>query len=79
MRKKICPKNGLKASEKAITVCRWEWKNRTLSCHIVLWQERLLEIPLLYLSDFFKKHQDLNDDRLQGYHEENADILIIDK
>lgn len=33
-----------------------------------LWQEKLLELPLLYLSNFFIKHQSLYYERLQGYH-----------
>lgn len=39
-----------------------------------LWQEKLLEIPVLYLSDFFKKHQNLYYERLQGYHSDPSDI-----
>ncbi len=39
-----------------------------------LWQEKLLESPILYLSDFFKKHQNLYYTRLQKYHSEPADI-----
>lgn len=39
-----------------------------------LWHEKLIEVPLLYLSDFFKKHQELYYDYLQGYHAENAQI-----
>ena len=39
-----------------------------------LWQEKLLEIPLLYLSDFFKKHQELYYDLLQEYHSDPAEI-----
>lgn len=39
-----------------------------------LWQEKLLEMPLLYLSDFFMKHQDLYYDRLQGYHADPSDV-----
>ena len=37
-----------------------------------LWQEKLLEKPVLYLSDFFKKHQKLYYDRLQAYHDNSA-------
>lgn len=33
-----------------------------------LWQEKLLDLPLLYLSSFFRKHQSLYYERLQGYH-----------
>jgi Fic family protein len=39
-----------------------------------LWQEQLLELPLLYLSEFFKKHQNLYYDRLQSYHSDPADV-----
>lgn len=39
-----------------------------------LWQEKLLELPLLYLSDFFKKNQSLYYDRLQAYHSDPAEI-----
>jgi len=38
-----------------------------------LWHEHLLEIPVLYLSSFFKKHQDLYYERLEGYH--NGKVL----
>lgn len=41
-----------------------------------LWQERLLGLPLLYLSDFFKKHQDLYYERLQGYHSDPARVEL---
>lgn len=41
---------------------------------LFLWQEKLLEIPLLYLSDFFKKNQELYYSRLQGYHSDPADV-----
>ena len=41
-----------------------------------LWQEKLLEIPLLYLSDFFKKNQDLYYDRLQAYHSDPTDVNL---
>jgi len=33
-----------------------------------LWREKLLSKPVLYLSSFFKKHQQLYYDRLDGYH-----------
>jgi len=33
-----------------------------------LWREKLLSIPVLYLSSYFKKHQQLYYDRLDGYH-----------
>jgi len=39
-----------------------------------LWQEKLLELPLLYLSDFFKKNQNLYYDSLQAYHSDPARI-----
>ncbi len=39
-----------------------------------LWQEELLEVPLLYLSHFFKKNQDLYYSCLQGYHGNPAEI-----
>lgn len=41
---------------------------------LFLWQEKLLEIPVLYLSDFFKKHQKLYYTFLQGYHSDPSDI-----
>lgn len=41
-----------------------------------LWQEKLLELPLLYLSDFIKKHQSLYYERLQGYHSDPAQIEL---
>lgn len=34
---------------------------------LFLWQEKLLELPLLYLSEFFKKHQSLYYEHLQAY------------
>lgn len=34
----------------------------------------LLESPVLYLSSYFKKHQKLYYQKLQGYHDEDADI-----
>ena len=33
-----------------------------------LWNQRLLSMPILYLSSFFKKHQDVYYERLDGYH-----------
>ncbi len=39
-----------------------------------LWQEKVLELPLLYLSDFFKKNQNLYYDRLQAYHSDPAEV-----
>ncbi|MDE3045230.1 MAG: Fic family protein [Verrucomicrobiota bacterium] len=43
---------------------------------LFLWKEKLLELPLLYLSDFFKKHQTLYYERLQGYHSDPAQIEL---
>ncbi len=34
----------------------------------------LLELPVLYLSNYFKKYQKLYYQKLQGYHDEDADI-----
>lgn len=39
-----------------------------------LWQEKLLEVPILYFSDFFMKHKDLYYDRLQGYHADPSNV-----
>ncbi len=39
-----------------------------------LWHEKLLEMPVLYLSSYFKKHQDTYYDRLNGYHSEEGRI-----
>ncbi len=39
-----------------------------------LWQEKLLEAPILYLSDFFKRNQELYYNLLNGYHGEPSDI-----
>lgn len=36
-----------------------------------LWHERLLELPVLYLSTYFKKYQDVYYERLNGYHSES--------
>ncbi len=41
-----------------------------------LWQEKLLKLPLLYLSDFFKKNQQLYYERLQGYHSDPACVAV---
>jgi Fic family protein len=41
---------------------------------LYLWQEKLLEVPILYFSEFFKKHQDLYYDLLQGYHANPANV-----
>jgi Fic family protein len=35
---------------------------------LFLWYNKFLEIPILYLSSFFKKHQQLYYERLDGYH-----------
>ncbi|MFZ2513968.1 MAG: Fic family protein [Candidatus Saccharimonadales bacterium] len=35
-----------------------------------LWHQGLLETPVLYLSSYFKKHQDTYYERLNGYHSE---------
>lgn len=35
---------------------------------------KLLELPILYLSSYFKKHQKLYYQKLQGYHDEDANI-----
>lgn len=35
---------------------------------------QLLELPILYLSSYFKKYQKLYYQKLQGYHDEDADI-----
>jgi len=40
---------------------------------LYLWREKLLSIPVLYLSSYFKKHQKIYYDRLDGYH--NGNIL----
>ena len=39
-----------------------------------LWQEKLLKLPLLYLSDFFKRNQQSYYDCLQGYHSDPARV-----
>lgn len=39
-----------------------------------LWHERLLEMPVLYLSSYLKKYQDVYYERLNGYHSEEAKI-----
>jgi len=41
---------------------------------LFLWKERLLEISLLYLSDFFKKHHDLYHTLLHHYHGDPPEI-----
>lgn len=35
---------------------------------------KILELPILYLSNYFKKHQKLYYQKLQNYHEEDSDI-----
>ena len=39
-----------------------------------LWQLKLLEMPLLYLSSYFKQHQDTYYERLNGYHSDGGRI-----
>lgn len=34
-----------------------------------LWQEKLLEMPILYLSDYFKKHQKIYYEKINNYHD----------
>lgn len=34
-----------------------------------LWDKKLLEMPILYLSSFFRKHQSLYYEKLDGYHD----------
>jgi Fic family protein len=41
---------------------------------LFLWQQKLLELPLLYLSDFFKTHQKVYYEKLQGYHSDPAQV-----
>ena len=36
---------------------------------------KLLELPVLYLSNYFKKHQKVYYQKLQSYHDEEADII----
>ena len=40
-----------------------------------LWHQGLLDMPLLYLSSYFKKHQQLYYEKLEGYHSEPGDII----
>jgi len=40
-----------------------------------LWHEKLLEMPLLYLSTYFKKHQGVYYERLDNYHAEPSHII----
>ena len=39
-----------------------------------LWNSKLLEVPVLYLSSYFKKHQQEYYNRLQGYHSDPAQV-----
>lgn len=39
-----------------------------------LWHQKLLEMPVLYLSSYFKKYQDVYYERLDGYHSEEEKI-----
>lgn len=41
---------------------------------LFIWQEKLLDKPLLYLSNFFNKNQDLYYEKLQKYHSSNSEI-----
>lgn len=41
---------------------------------LFIWHEKLLELPLLYLSDFFKKNQNSYYYHLQAYHNEPTDV-----
>lgn len=36
---------------------------------IYLWQQKYLEKPVLFLSSYFRKHQEIYYDRLEGYHQ----------
>lgn len=38
-----------------------------------IWYKKLLEMPILYLSSYFKKHQQLYYERLDGYH--NGEVI----
>jgi len=42
-----------------------------------LWQEMLLERPVLYLSSYFKKYQKLYYQRLAGYHQGNSEKWLV--
>jgi Fic family protein len=42
---------------------------------LLLWHEKILDLPLLYLSDFFKKNQNAYYQYLQGYHNEPTDVI----
>lgn len=39
-----------------------------------IWSSKLLEIPVLYLSSYFRKYQDLYYEHLQNYHSESSKI-----
>jgi Fic family protein len=39
-----------------------------------IWREGLLEMPVLYLSSYFKKYQKVYYERLDAYHSEESDI-----
>ena len=39
-----------------------------------LWHRRLLEMPVLYLSTYFKKHQETYHEKLNAYHSENGNV-----
>lgn len=43
---------------------------------LFLWQEKLLELPLLYLSDFFKQHQTQYYASLQAYHSDPSNVVL---
>ena len=39
-----------------------------------LWHRRLLEMPVLYLSTYFQKHQETYYEKLNAYHSENGNV-----
>ena len=39
-----------------------------------LWHRRLLEMPVLYLSTYFKKHRETYYEKLNAYHSENGNV-----
>ena len=39
-----------------------------------LWHRRLLEMPVLYLSTYFQKHQETYHEKLNAYHSENGNV-----
>jgi Fic family protein len=41
-----------------------------------IWKEKLLERPVLFLSSYFKKHQKVYYDRLDGYHDGEVEAWI---